>query len=91
MTDPVSRSHDCAQVTVDLAALGRNYATMREKSGGAEAAAVIKADAYGLGMEKVVPKLLRPANWHRTQIFMCSTVCPPVPPKILPKPACAPV
>ena len=58
MTDPVSRSHDCAQVTVDLAALGRNYATMREKSGGAQAAAVIKADAYGLGMEKVVPKLL---------------------------------
>ena len=58
MTDPVSRSPDCAQVTVDLAALGRNYETMGEKSGAAQAAAVIKADAYGLGMDKIVPKLL---------------------------------
>ena len=58
MTDPVSRSPDCAQVTVDLAALGRNYETMREKSGAAQAAAVIKADAYGLGMAEIVPKLL---------------------------------
>ena len=58
MTDPGSRSPDCAQVTVDLAALGRNYETMRDKSGMAEAAAVIKADAYGLGMTQIVPKLL---------------------------------
>ncbi|MEC7234881.1 MAG: alanine racemase, partial [Pseudomonadota bacterium] len=58
MTDPRSRSPDCAQVTVDLAALGRNYETMRDKSGMAEAAAVIKADAYGLGMTQIVPKLL---------------------------------
>ena len=48
MTDPGSRSPDCAQVTVDLAALGRNYETMRDKSGG-RGAAVIKADAYGWG------------------------------------------
>ena len=58
MTDLESRSPDCAQVTVDLAALGRNYETMRDKSGMAEAAAVIKADAYGLGMTQIVPKLL---------------------------------
>ena len=58
MTDPGSRLPDCAQVTVDLAALGRNYETMRDKSGMAEAAVVIKADAYGLGMTQIVPKLL---------------------------------
>ena len=58
MTDPGARPPACAHVTVDLAALGRNYNTMREKSGVAEAAAVIKADAYGLGMAEIVPKLL---------------------------------
>ena len=53
MTDALSRSSDCAQVTVDLSALGKNYETMREKSGMAEAAAVIKADAYGLGITQI--------------------------------------
>ena len=69
MTDPGSRSPDCAQVTVDLAALGRNYETMRDKSGMAEAAAVIKADAYGLGMTQIVSKLLAMG----VPEFFCST------------------
>ena len=38
---------------VDLAALGRNLETLRELSGPAEVAPVVKADAYGLGAEEV--------------------------------------
>ncbi len=58
MTEVSASSAGSAQVTINLAALGRNYQTMRDRSGAAEAAAVIKADAYGLGMAKIVPKLL---------------------------------
>lgn len=36
-------------LTVDLGALAANYATVRAAAGGAETAAVVKADAYGLG------------------------------------------
>ena len=36
-------------LTIDLDALKRNYAFLRRASGTAETAAVVKADAYGLG------------------------------------------
>lgn len=38
-----------ARLTVDLDALARNYAVLREAAGGAEVAPAVKADGYGLG------------------------------------------
>ena len=48
-TDPF----DCAplRLTVDLAALAANWQDLAHRSGRARAAAVVKADAYGLGIE----------------------------------------
>jgi alanine racemase len=44
---------------VDLDALAANWRSLRDRAGGAEAAAVVKADAYGTGIEQAVPALLR--------------------------------
>jgi alanine racemase len=44
---------------VDLDALARNYRLLREHAAPAECAAVVKANAYGLGVEPVVRRLLR--------------------------------
>nr|WP_233133284.1 alanine racemase [Acetobacter sp. DmW_043] len=54
---PASRAG--AVLTVDLAALAANYRFLTHKAKKAVCAAVVKADAYGLGAEKVVPALLR--------------------------------
>lgn len=48
-----------ARLTVDLGALADNYRLLRERSGGAEAAAVVKADAYGTGLEEAAGALSR--------------------------------
>lgn len=40
-----------ARLTIDLAALADNWREMARRSGTARAAAVVKADAYGLGIE----------------------------------------
>ncbi len=39
------------RLTVDLGALADNWRDMRRRSGKARTAAVVKADAYGLGIE----------------------------------------
>jgi len=44
---------------IDLDALASNWCTLRDRAGGAEASAVVKADAYGIGIEQAVPALLR--------------------------------
>jgi alanine racemase len=44
---------------IDLDALASNWRTLRDNAGGAEAAAVVKANAYGTGIEQAVPALLR--------------------------------
>lgn len=44
---------------IDLDALARNYALLRARAAPAECAAVVKADAYGLGVAPVVRRLLR--------------------------------
>lgn len=50
----MEQSRDAAILTVDLGAVAANYAILKKKAGPACAVAgVIKADAYGLGMEKV--------------------------------------
>ncbi len=48
-----------AILTVDLAAIGENYAQLRDLAKGAECAAVVKADAYGTGMQQVAPYLYK--------------------------------
>jgi alanine racemase len=44
---------------IDLDALASNWRTLRDHAGGAEASAVVKANAYGTGIEQAVPALLR--------------------------------
>ncbi|MBF9234022.1 alanine racemase [Microvirga alba] len=44
---------------IDLGALVSNWRLLRDRAGGAEAAAVVKADAYGTGIETTVPALHR--------------------------------
>lgn len=46
-----------AILTVDLGALAANYALLCEKAAGAEVSAVVKADAYGLGLGPVAERL----------------------------------
>jgi alanine racemase len=46
-----------AVLTVDLAALAANYRTLAALAGTAACAAVVKADAYGLGAERIAPVL----------------------------------
>lgn len=44
-------------LTIDLGAIARNWALLRELHAPGDVAAVVKADAYGLGAAKVVPAL----------------------------------
>ena len=46
-----------SRLTIDLRALAENYKLMAEKSGPATCAGVIKADAYGTGMEQAARTL----------------------------------
>ncbi|MCG5478027.1 alanine racemase [Sinorhizobium alkalisoli] len=45
------------RLTIDLAALADNWRSMDERSGNARAAAVLKADAYGIGVFEAAPVL----------------------------------
>lgn len=47
------------RLTIDLDALVTNWQTMRRHSGNVEASAVIKADAYGLGIKPVAQALYK--------------------------------
>ena len=48
-----------AEILIDLGALRKNYRLLRQElAGSSELAAVVKADAYGLGAERVVPVLV---------------------------------
>ncbi len=46
-------------LTIDLGALADNWRLIRDRARGAECAAVVKADAYGLGIERAVPALAK--------------------------------
>jgi alanine racemase len=54
-----STDFEATRLEVRLGAVAANYHTARQLAGPAAAAAVVKADAYGLGMRRVVPALLR--------------------------------
>jgi alanine racemase len=47
-----------ATLRIDLDALARNFRLLRDRAAPAECSAVVKADAYGLGVERVVRRLL---------------------------------
>jgi len=49
---------EVALLTIDLGALAGNYRLLAERAAPAECAAVVKADAYGLGLEPVMRRLL---------------------------------
>ena len=53
-----STAHAGAVLTIDLAAIARNYSNLREHAAGAECAALVKANAYGVGVDHVAPALL---------------------------------
>ena len=46
-----------AILTIDLDALAANWRLLRDKVAPAECAAVVKADAYGIGLEPAVAAL----------------------------------
>ena len=48
-----------ARLTIDLGALVANWRLLRQQAGGAACAAVVKADAYGIGLEPAVGALTR--------------------------------
>lgn len=58
-TQPPASEAASAILTIDLTALAANYRALREAAPAAECGAVVKADAYGLGMAKVAPALWR--------------------------------
>ncbi|SHO67524.1 alanine racemase [Pseudoxanthobacter soli DSM 19599] len=49
--------HAGAWLTVDLSAIRDNYLALQARASGAACAAVVKADAYGLGADRVAPVL----------------------------------
>ncbi|MBV9539583.1 MAG: alanine racemase, partial [Acidisphaera sp.] len=46
-----------AVLTIDVAAIVRNWRRLCDEHAGGAVAAVVKADAYGTGVEHVVPAL----------------------------------
>ncbi|TAD81992.1 MAG: alanine racemase, partial [Sphingomonadales bacterium] len=63
------------RLTVDTAALGANWRALDALSGSARAAAAVKADAYGLGVETCVP-ILRDAGCETFFVAHWSELAP---------------
>ncbi len=61
---PRQALHAGALLTVDLDAICDNWRKLRARLAGAQCAAVVKADAYGLGALKVAPALYRAGCRH---------------------------
>jgi alanine racemase len=49
--------HGGGLLTIGLGAICTNWRLLRDRLGAAECAAVVKADAYGLGAARVAPEL----------------------------------
>jgi alanine racemase len=58
MATAIAPAEAGATLTIDLGALGRNWRRLAAMAPGAECAAVVKADAYGTGIETSVPALV---------------------------------
>jgi len=52
-----SPSQSSGVLTIDLAALAENWRTLARRAASAQCAAVVKADAYGVGIEAAAPAL----------------------------------
>jgi alanine racemase len=59
ISDNVSFDQAGAILTLDLGAIRENYRLLRDRLDGAECAAVVKADGYGLGAQEVASALLK--------------------------------
>jgi len=57
--EPEAKAAETAILTIDLDALAANYRQLRDLAAPAECAAVVKADAYGLGVGHAAPALWR--------------------------------
>ncbi|MGE0501043.1 MAG: alanine racemase [Rhizobiaceae bacterium] len=57
--DNAARTAAGAILTIDLAAVRANYRLLRDRLGAVACAAVVKADGYGLGAEKISRALMR--------------------------------
>jgi alanine racemase len=57
--EPAIDADDTAVLTIDLDALAANYRHLRDRATPAECAAVVKADAYGIGVAHAAPALWR--------------------------------
>lgn len=57
ISEPLAADTASGVLTIDLSALVRNYRTLQRRVAPTVAAAVVKADAYGLGAAQVVPAL----------------------------------
>ncbi len=55
----IPRERAQAVLTIDLGALASNWRALRDRVGAAECAAVVKANAYGVGLERAVGALRR--------------------------------
>jgi alanine racemase len=66
-----AESSETAVLTIDLDALLANYRRLRELASPAECAAVVKADAYGLGLSQTAPALARAG----CKTFFVATLC----------------
>ena len=53
----IAKVHAGALLSIDLGAIEANWRLLRARVGPAECAAVLKADAYGLGAARIAPKL----------------------------------
>ena len=56
---PIPREAAQAELTIDLGALAANWQLLAGRIAPAECSAVVKADAYGIGIEQAVPALYR--------------------------------
>ena len=82
MSTTDARRRAGAVLTVDLAAVRANYGILRDRLGGIECAAVVKADGYGLGAAEVAPALAQAgARWffvaHLDEAIALRRVLPP--------------
>ncbi|PKO56297.1 MAG: alanine racemase, partial [Betaproteobacteria bacterium HGW-Betaproteobacteria-19] len=59
-----SQTNAGAVLVVDLDAICNNWRALRARLGGAQCAAVVKADAYGLGAQRVARALYRAGCRH---------------------------
>lgn len=55
----MKNKYSASELTINLAAIGKNYRTLCKKAQGTKVASVVKANAYGLGVAKVAPVLAK--------------------------------